>query len=61
MQNEDIMICGFCGKILKGIVYHGSNGDTFCGGKHEKLCINRTKIFNEQVKKKYIQSSKKVE
>lgn len=61
MQSDEPIICGFCGKILKGIVYHGSNGDTFCGGKHEKLCANRTTQFNEQVKKKLIQSNKKIE
>jgi uncharacterized CHY-type Zn-finger protein len=53
-QNEDLQICGFCGKVLKGIVYHGKDNDTYCGGKHEKLCDNRNNIFNEQLKKKLI-------
>ena len=59
-ESEDLIICGFCGKQLKGIVYHSKDGDSFCGMKHEKLCINRTNIFNEQVARKLIQSNKKV-
>jgi len=57
---NELILCQFCGKQLKGIIFHSKNGKEYCGGKHERLNINRNNVFNEQVNKKLIQYNKKI-
>lgn len=59
-MKDEINLCNFCGKHLsENNIFIGKDTKLYCGGKHEKLNNNRTKIFNEYLDKKYIKQWKR--